>query len=357
MTPLDGGTAQVTVNPTDSGLHGPPPPEPAVGRGRHPVVAFAARRLLAGLATLLVISFLVFLLTDVLPGNTAEVVLGKQATPENVTALEGELGLDEPFVTRYARWAGGLATGDLGDSSIALATNEPDPSIVGKVRQPMRDSAILAGITVLLLVPLAISLGVLAAIKRGKLADYVISFTVLILAAFPEFVLGTFLIVVFFTELDLLPPVALIAPGETPFAAPDRLVLPVLTLLGIAVGFSARQLRAGMAESLEQDYVTMARLNGLRERRVITRYALRNALAPSVQAIAQTLQYLIGGIIVVEALFAYPGIGSSLVQAVSERDVTTVASIAVLLAAVYILINIIADLLVVFLVPKLRTAI
>jgi peptide/nickel transport system permease protein len=167
--------------------------------------------------------------------------------------------------------------------------------------------------------------------------------------------MGTLLIYVFFNQLGLLPPVALLSPGQSPFSNPDALILPVLTLLAVAVGAGVRQVRAGMAEVLQQDYVHFARLNGVPEGRVLWRYALRNALAPSVQIIAQNLQYLVGGIIIVESVFAYPGIGTYLVNAVTTRDVIEVQAAAVVLAALYIVINVIADLIVVFLVPKLRT--
>jgi peptide/nickel transport system permease protein len=194
-----------------------------------------------------------------------------------------------------------------------------------------------------------------AAVRAGRAADYAISYTGLVLGALPEFVLGTILILIFFTELNLLPPLALVPPGTSPLLHINALVLPVLTLLSVSVAFSARQVRAGVVQALRQDYVKMARLGGLPERRVLWRYALRNALAPSVQTFAQSLQYLLGGIIVVETLFGYPGIGQLLVQAVSVRDVTEVQGIALVLAAMYIWINILADLAVVFLVPKLRT--
>jgi peptide/nickel transport system permease protein len=153
----------------------------------------------------------------------------------------------------------------------------------------------------------------------------------------------------------VLPPVSLIAPGRSPLAEPQALVLPVLTLLGASLAASIRMVRAGMVEALDADYVHAARLNGLPERLVVRRYALRNALAPSVQVFAQNIQYLVGGIVVTEYLFAYPGLGKELVDAVAIRDVREVQSLAVLVAAVYVGLNIVADLLVVLLVPKLRT--
>jgi peptide/nickel transport system permease protein len=176
-----------------------------------------------------------------------------------------------------------------------------------------------------------------------------------VVGSLPEFVVGTFLIAVLFSWLNVLPPVALVAPGTSPLAHINALVLPVLTLLSVSLAFSARQVRAGVIEVLRNDYVTMARLSGIPERRVLWRYVLRNALAPSVQTFAQTLQYLFGGIIIVEALFSFPGIGQLLVQSVNERDVTLVQGITFVLAGAYIVTNILADLIVVFLVPRLRT--
>jgi peptide/nickel transport system permease protein len=205
------------------------------------------------------------------------------------------------------------------------------------------------------MVPLSLLLGAVAAKRATRPADHVISITSLILISLPEFVLGALLILFFFSWLDVLSPVALIPPGTNPLSEPDKLVLPVLTLLGVTLAASMRMVRAGMIETLRADYVQMARLNGFRERTVVSRYAMRNALAPSVQVFAQNIQYLIGGIIVVEYLFAYSGIGKELVDSVGIRDVRAVQSITILLAAIYIGVNILADLAVVLLTPKLRT--
>jgi peptide/nickel transport system permease protein len=172
----------------------------------------------------------------------------------------------------------------------------------------------------------------------------------------PEFLVGALLIVIFFTQLNLLPPVAEIGPGETPFTHPDALVLPVVTLLSVCLSLGIRLVRASMIDVLRADYVRMARLNGQPESRVVVRYALRNALGPGIQAIAQTMQYLLGGIIITESVFDYPGIGSKLVQAVSLRDVQEIGVIAMILAATFILINVLADLAVMLVVPKLRTS-
>jgi peptide/nickel transport system permease protein len=167
-------------------------------------------------------------------------------------------------------------------------------------------------------------------------------------------VVGALLVAVFFVALNLLPPVSLVPPGGNPLSNPKALVLPVVTLLFASLAAGVRMVRAGMYEVLQTEYVQTARLNGISEGRVLSRYALRNALAPSVQVLAQNLQYLVGGIIVVESVFAYPGIGTQLVNAVQLRDVTVVQSIAMLIAVIYVVINLLADLVVMLLVPKLR---
>jgi peptide/nickel transport system permease protein len=327
------------------------------GGRRHPLIWFALRRLLAGIVTLLVASVLIFLATNALPGNVADVVLGKAATPESVARLTHELGLDRPLAARYGSWLWGLLHGDLGHSAVALAQQDPQSSVSTLIATPLVNSLVLAALTILILIPLALLLGTLAAVRAGRPGDYVVSYVALAIGALPEFVFGTLLIVVFFSWLGLFPPVALIPPGTSPLSEIKELVLPVLTMVGVLFAFCMRQVRAGVVAALEQDFVTMARLGGIREHRVLSRYALRNSLAPSIQTFAQSIQYLFGGIVVVETLFAYPGIGKLLVQAVMVRDVTEVQGITIVLAAVYVAINIVADLLVVVAVPKLRTGI
>jgi peptide/nickel transport system permease protein len=326
------------------------------GRRRHPVARFVVRRIATGLLTLLVASALIFVATDALPGNVAQVVLGRYATPARVAELSARLDLNHPLIVRYGHWLGDAVTGNLGQSAVAAANGAAKAPVWQMIRTPLRNSAILALGTIIFLIPLSLIAGVAAAVRAGRPTDYVLSYTALVVGSLPEFVIGTFLIALLFSWLNVLPPVALVPPGTTPLANLKGLVLPILTLLGVSLAFSARQVRAGVVESLRQDYVTMARLGGIRERRVLLGYALRNALAPSVQTFAQSIQYLFGGIIVVESLFSYPGIGQQLVQAVSERDFTLIQGITLVLAALYITINIVADLVVVFLVPKLRTS-
>jgi peptide/nickel transport system permease protein len=324
-------------------------------RRSHPLLAFALRRVAAGILTLLVVSALVFAGTELLPGDAAGAVLGRNATPDQLAELRAQMGLDRPAAVRYLEWLGGIVTGDLGNSAAGYAQGSERP-IWDEISGEVRNSLTLALIAAVVMVPVALVLGVAAAVRAGRATDHAISTTSLAVISLPEFVIGSLLILVFFSWLGVLSPVSLIPPGESPLANPKQLVLPVLTLLGASLAASIRMVRAGMIDALRTDYVQMARLSGLRERTVIRRYALRNALAPSVQIFAQNIQYLVGGIIVVEYLFSYPGLGKELVDAVAIRDVREVQSVAIVIAAVYISLNIVADLLVVLLVPKLRTA-
>jgi peptide/nickel transport system permease protein len=322
---------------------------------RYPVLWFLARRIGAGLVTLWVVSILIFLCCSVLPGDAVTVVLGKSGTPEVIAAIKARMGLDHSLIQQYWDWVTGLFRGDFGDSAVALVQQQPDPSIARTLHDPLINSFILGTTAAILLVPLTVILGAVAGIKANKALDHVISLPSLILAGLPEFVSGALLIWLFFTTLHVLPPVSLVAPGASPLGDPKILLLPVATLLLVAVGSGVRQVRLGMIDVLQTDFIQFARLNGVAEGRVLMRYGIRNAIANSIQTIAQNLQYLVGGIIVVEAVFTYPGIGVYLVQAVLARDTPKVLAASIILAAFYTLLNIIADLIVVFLVPKLRT--
>jgi peptide/nickel transport system permease protein len=320
----------------------------------HPVLRFLVRRVGAGVLTLLVASVLIYAAVLILPGNVIEVVLGRNGTPERIAAVKAELHLDQSAPERYYHWLTGVLTGQLGDSTAALVQGQT-VHVSDAIGTPMANSLILAAITLAFFIPLCLVLATVAALRAARPSDHVISLVSLALGSMPEFLIGTLLIVVFFSKLNLLPAVSSVGPGESPLSHPKALVLPVLTLLAVATSFGIRLLRASIMEVLRDDYVTMARLNGVREHRVVWRYVLRNAMAPSVQVLAQTVMYLVGGIIIVESLFNYPGIGNTLVQSVLVRDPQMVSVIAILLAAIYITVNILADLAVVFLVPRLRT--
>src|SRR5450759_2879107 len=232
------------------------PDEPrALTRGvSHPLAFFISRRVATGLVTLIVVSILIFLATNILPGNAAVVVLGRNATPARVQALDAKLGIKGSAASRYVRWLGDAVQGNLGRSAVAEAEGRPNSAVASTLGDPLRNSFVLAALTTLLLIPLTLVLGAVAGIFAGRRLDHAISLPALVMGGLPEFVMGTLLIYVFFNQLGLLPPVALLSPGESPFSNPEALVLPVLTLLAVAVGAGVRQVRAGMAEVLQQDY-------------------------------------------------------------------------------------------------------
>jgi peptide/nickel transport system permease protein len=326
----------------------------AVRRFGHPLARLAARRVAEGVATLFVLSILVFLASSILPGDAASAILGKQATGAALHAMRHAMGLDRPLVVQYGHWLLGLLHGNLGQTAAGYAAGE-HVSVWSQISGKLGNSLILAGCAFVPIVLLSVVLGVFSALKAGRWQDQLIATATLVPAALPEFVLGAVLLAVFFTWLDLLPPVSFVLPGTNPLANWTMLILPILTLVGVTVGPAARMIRAGMLEALEAETVAVARLNGIGEARVVRRYALRNALAPSIQVFALIAQYLVGGLLIVENLFAYPGIGKELVDAVTVHDNLEVQSVTMLLAAFYVAVTIVADLLVMVVVPKLRT--
>jgi len=320
----------------------------------HPIAWWLARRILAAVVTLLAASILIFFLADALPGNIGASILGRNASPRGIALLNRQLGQDKPVLVRYLDWLGGALHGNLGNSAVSLAEGTP-ASVTSIMAHPLENSLVLACITALLLIPISLALGVMAGVRAGRPADRAISATSLAFVSLPEFVLGALLILLFFSALNVLPPVSYLAPGQSPLSQPKELVLPVLTLLGVSSASVIRLMRAGMIDVLRQGYVEAARLNGFPESRVIWRHAIRNALGPSVTITAQNIQYLLGGLVIVESVFTYPGIGSLFVSSVTAHDVTEIEGIAMTLATAYIVINLVADFLVVMLVPKLRT--
>ena len=312
------------------------------------MLAYSARRLGAGLVLAVVISMLVFATTQVLPGDTAVAILGKGASPEAIAALREKLGLTQPVWQQYTTWLTGFVHGDFGTS---LAASVPVSTLIG---HRMVNTAILAGLTFAIMMPIAFLLGIMAGTRHGRRSDIAITSGTTIFMSLPEFVTGTILVIIFAVSLRLLPAASFTAVEDNPLSTPSVLVLPVVTLLLGLTAYTARMVRAGVVDVMRADFVMVARLNGIPERRVITRYGLRNALAPTVQVMAVVAQWLIGGIVITETVFQYPGLGQGVVQAVTARDITTIQTIAMLLALIFIAINIIADVVVMMLVPKLR---
>ena len=308
------------------------------------------RRLLVSLAVLWLVSLLVFVATLLLPGDPARAILGQQATPERIAALQHQLHLDLPVWQRYLDWLGGLFTGDLGTST---STQGPVTALLGDRISASLALLILAAV---LATPIGIGLGTWSAIRRDRATDQVISGISLVIAALPEFVIGVALVVLLSTTVfKIFPSVTLTTPGEPVWSEPAQLVLPVATLVLVVTPYITRMMRATMNEVLDSGYVEMARLKGVPERLVLTRHALPHAVGPVAQVVALQLAWLAGGVVVVEFLFRYPGIGQALIDAVSKRDVAVVQAITLLIAAVYIVVNLLADVVGILANPKLRT--
>ena len=314
------------------------------------VWGFILRRLLLGVVVLILVSVLVFLATQALPGDPARAILGRNATPEALAALRRQLHLGQPVFTQYWTWITGLLHGNLGRS---LAAQEPVSTLLAP---RLVNSAVLVALAAVLSIPLAIAIGAWAAFRREKVFDQASSNLLLAAAALPEFVVGLVLVILFATTvLHVLPAVSTVPPGSRPWNDWLALVLPTLTLVIAVAPYVARIMRASMIEVLESDYVEMARLKGLPERTVLIRHALPNALGPVFQVIALNLAYLAGGIILVEVVFNYTGIGSAIAEAVNNHDLPVIQALAILLAAVYVVLNLLADLATILVTPKLRT--
>jgi peptide/nickel transport system permease protein len=314
------------------------------------VPGFIVRRLLLGILVLVVVSVVVFAATQALPGDPALAILGRSATPQSLAALRRQLHLDRPVLDQYWTWVSGLLRGNLG---LSLAAQEPVTKLLGP---KLVNSGVLVAISAVVSIPVSIAVGAWAALKREKIFDTLSSNLLLVLAALPEFVVAVVLVILLATTVfRVFPAVSTIPPGSHPWDNIKALILPGLTLVIAVAPYVARIMRASMVEVLESDYVEMARLKGLPERTVLLRHALPNALGPVFQVIALNLAYLAGGIVVVEYVFNYSGIGSALQEAVVNHDLPVVQALAMLIAAVYVVLNLLADVATILVTPRLRT--
>jgi peptide/nickel transport system permease protein len=314
------------------------------------ILKFVVRRLLFGVLTLFIVSVVIFVLTQALE-DPARAILGRQATPESVLAKQQELGLDKPLITQYWDWLSGLLTGDPG---VSFTNGQPVMDVVG---DRIWNSLFLMAVAAALSIPISIAVGAYAAARRDRAFDSATSGATLLLASLPEFVVGLVLVVLFATNVwHLLPGVTRIRPGEAPWSDPKGLVLPILTLVLVVVPYVSRVMRASMIEVLESDYIEMARLKGLSERTVLWRHAVPNAIGPTLQVAAFNIAYLAGGVIIVENLFNYPGLGVALRDAVPDVNVPVVQFIAMFLTAIWVVVNLLADLGTILVTPRLRTS-
>jgi peptide/nickel transport system permease protein len=309
------------------------------------------RRIAIGVVTLFLVSVVVFVATEVLPGNAAYAVLGRSASPARVRALEIAMHLNRGIFDQYWVWISGIFTGRLGNS---LVNGLP---VWGFVEPRIVNSAVLVVLAGAIGAVVGVALGAVAALRKDGWFDHVTSVVVLAVTSLPEFVVAIALIILLSTVVwHLFPAVSLLPPGTYAWDAPSLLVLPVATLVIVIVPYIFRMMRAAMVEALESDYVEMARLKGVPEWRIVVMHALPNAVAPTIQVIGLNFLYLAGGVVVVEYVFNFPGIGQALVYAVNDRDIPVIQFIVLTLAAFYVVMNIVTDMIALLATPRRRMA-
>ncbi len=313
----------------------------------HDILKMIARRLGFGLGTLLAVSIIIAGAVELLPGDLAQEILGQSATEENLAQFRKELGLDKPVYERYLTWLGGMVQGDFGKS---LANQREISELMG-VR--LKNTLYLAAIAAVISVPLSLFLGILAALYRNGIYDRTVNVTTLSSISFPEFFVAYILIFVLSVHLDLLPSISNISEDLDAGERLRRAVLPALTLTLVVVAHMMRMTRAAIINLLASPYIEMARLKGLKPGRIITKHALPNALAPIINVVVLNLAYLIVGVVVVEVVFVYPGLGQLLVDSVSKRDIPVVQACCLVFAMTFILLNLLADVLSILSNPRL----
>ena len=321
----------------------------------HPVLKTVLQRLGLGLLTLFLVSVIIFASIELLPGDFGEAVLGQAATEETVAAFRRELGLDRPAVLRYFDWIGSVATGDFGTSFSGRNASGVDRSrpVVDLVAPRLANTLFLAGMAALISVPLALLLGITAALWRNSLYDRSVNVATLTTISLPEFFVAYLLILVFATLFPVFPSLANVS-AATPFwERVEKTALPALTLTLVIVAHMMRMTRAAIINLLASPYIEMARLKGVSPAGVILRHALPNAWAPIATVIAFNLAYLVVGVVVVEVVFVYPGIGQLMVDSVTSRDIPVVQACALIFAATYIVLNLIADIIGIVTNPRL----
>ena len=321
----------------------------------HPIILTIIKRLALGVVTLFLVSLIIFSAIELLPGDFGQAVLGQAATEETVAAFRRELGLDKPAYIRYFDWIGAVLSGDLGTSFSGRAASGVDRSraVADLVGPRLWNTLFLAGMTAIIAVPLALFLGVTAALYRNSAYDRVVNASTLTTISFPEFFIAYLLILLFASLYKVFPSLANIS-TDTPLGERIyRSALPAMTLTLVIVAHMMRMTRAAIINLLASPYIEMARLKGISKAQVILSHALPNAWAPIVNVIAFNLAYLVVGVVVVEVVFVYPGIGQLMVDAVTTRDIPVVQACALIFAATYIILNLIADVISIATNPRL----
>ncbi len=312
------------------------------------VLKLLAQRIALALLSLLAVSVIVFAITAVLPGDAAQEQLGQEATPEALAALRTQMGLDAPAPQRYLRWLGGMLRGNLGTSS---TTQLPVSELIGS-RLP--NSLLLAAVTALFSVPIALALGVASAVWRGSWFDRAASTSAVAVVSVPEFLVATLAVLVFAVQLRWLPALSYVSDIESLGQLLRAFAMPVLTLCCVIVAQMMRMSRAAVIDQLEAPYIEMVRLKGASPLRIVLAHALPNAVGPIANAVALSLSYLLGGVIIVETIFNYPGIAKLMVDGVSQRDMPLVQACAMLFCAGYLILVTTADIFGIVSNPRLR---
>jgi peptide/nickel transport system permease protein len=318
----------------------------------HPIVRTILQRLGLGLLTLFIVSVVIFSTLEFLPGGFAEAILGQGATPETVAAFNKEIGLDRPATVRYFEWIGGVLRGDFG-YSYAGAGGSIKRSVTDLIAPRLYNTFFLAAMTAIIAVPLALFLGVMAALYRNSLFDRTVNSVTLTTIATPEFFVAYLLMFFFAIKLRWFYSLSTVS-ETTPFIEHFyRALLPAITLTLVIVAHMMRMTRAAIINLLASPYIEMAQLKGVKARDIIIHHALPNAWAPIVTVIAFNLAYLVVGVVIVEVVFVYPGIGQLMVDSVSSRDMPVVQACALIFAATYILLNLLADIISIITNPRL----
>ena len=312
------------------------------------------RRLGIGLVTLWVVSLIMFAGTEILPGDVAEIMLGMEATPESLAALRSELGLNRPAYIRYFEWLGDMARADLGMSLAGRGNGGGGTTIEVLIGDRLDNTLLLAAIVGAISIPISVILGLIAAMFPGSFYDRVISFTTLCLVAVPEFFIATMLVLIFAVSLGWLPAIATMQNFSSLTELVRSLALPILTLCFVLFAQMARMTRATVLNVLSSPYIEMAILKGVPRRRIIMKHALFNAIGPIANIIALNVAYLISGVVIVETIFAFPGLAKLMVDGVQVRDMPLVQACGMIFCATYIVLILFADICSIVSNPRLR---
>jgi peptide/nickel transport system permease protein len=324
-------------------------PSKPKARTNHPIRSLLVQRLLTGVLSVVVISIVVYAATLVLPGDAATAILGQQATPQRLVELRHQLHLDQSPIGGYLSWAKAALHGDFGTS---LTQRAP---VWDLIAPRLANSIVLVVATAIISTILGVLLGMWAAARRDSWVDHTLSVTALVASSLPEFVVAVFVVMVFaVTVFAWFPAVSILPEGEQIWDEPNKLVLPVVALVIVVTPYVFRMFRASLIEAMSSDYVEVATLKGASTSRLLFGHALPNSLAATIQVVGLNLLYLAGGIALVETVFQYPGIGLSLVAAITDRDVPVIQFLVVLLAIAYVFLNVATDVAVLLVTPRRR---